>query len=590
MNSFKLASGLAMNHSKTCLINTGILLDQENICPELKDLKWPNSFGLLGIDFQKDFFKSDNNYHSPLKAINTEMTGWEYRLPTALGRVGIIKTCLLSKLTHMPICLPSPPEPFFAALDKKFHHFVWGVQSYKIKKDRMYAPYEEGGLRMIPIRDFWASLKLSWFGRAEGSQDLWVDIYKAILREDAGILSTSEVLNLGDAKILELAADLKSHPFWSEALTCLSKVKVGYHISHYDRLMSLPVTDTTLLSKRLDPQGYSTFSDNDIGFRDGKKVTVRDLIFPGTNIFKTKEMLESEGIYINTFLHENFILDRLEFAVKEILEKYDLGTWKDKRNTFASFVIRKCGTAPFRKLMGLHNKFSLMSDGICQRWEKRLEVKMSPEIWRKAFKSIHKGWCDPDHRYFQFKFLNLIVGVGEKLQFTKHNINPACTFCSLTNDVPPIETHEHLFFHCTTTEKLLDLLFEWKPIKILHGERWNIFEFLIWKKGSSRNHELVVNSVFIWVKYFIFSNRYNGTTPNFVALKKYISTNARDMHNILLYKGKSSDFSLIWLPEEYETLAVGYRPLTAAALSSLPILAEIPQFNTDFARESTEPE
>ena len=66
--------------------------------------------------------------------------------------------------------------------------------------------------------------------------------------------------------------------------------------------------------------------------------------------------------------------------------------------------------------------------------------------------------------------------------------------------------------------------------------------------------------------------------------------NARDMHNIMLYKGKSSDFSLIWLPEEYEILEKGYRPLTAAALSSLPNLTEIPQFNLDYARtESNEP-
>ena len=73
MEAFRLASGLAMNQSKTCLVNAGANLDQENLCPELNELQWPDSFRLLGINFTRDFNQSDNNYQLPLKAINTEL-------------------------------------------------------------------------------------------------------------------------------------------------------------------------------------------------------------------------------------------------------------------------------------------------------------------------------------------------------------------------------------------------------------------------------------------------------------------------------------------------------------------------------------
>ena len=269
----------------------------------------------------------------------------------------------------------------------------------------------------------------------------------------------------------------------------------------------------------------------------------------------------------------------------KVFAKHDnMGEWKDKRPTFKEFLLRKTGTAPFRNLLQVQKAFSLKEDGICQRWELRLESKLSSEMWRRAFRNIHKGWCDPDFRFFHFKHLNLILGVGEKLQHTKDRINPGCVFCSKSGRVPPIETNQHLFWFCESTSNLLDQLFDWEPIKILHGVRNNITEFMIYKQGFNRTHEMVINSIYTWTKYYLFSCRYNDSLPSFVALKKFVTKNARDINNILVFKGKNSDFSVLWAPEDFEKREKDYIMLTAAALSTLPIMADIPQFNRDFAR------
>ncbi len=107
---------------------------------------------------------------------------------------------------------------------------------------------------------------------------------------------------------------------------------------------------------------------------------------------------------------------------------------------------------------------------------------------------------------------------------------------------------------------------------------------MIYKQGFNRTHELVINSIYTWTKYFLFSCRYNDSLPSFVALKKFVIKNARDINNILVFKGKNSDFSVLWAPEDFEKREKDYIMLTAAALSTLPIMADIPQFNRDFAR------
>ena len=107
---------------------------------------------------------------------------------------------------------------------------------------------------------------------------------------------------------------------------------------------------------------------------------------------------------------------------------------------------------------------------------------------------------------------------------------------------------------------------------------------MIHKQGFNRTHEMVINSIYTWAKYYLFSCRYNDSLPNFVALKQFIIKNGRDINNILVFKGKNSDFSVLWSPEEFMKRDKDYIMLTAAALSSLPVMADIPQFNRDFAR------
>ena len=128
LSSFKCVSGLAVNLTKTAVMFIGPNQDAPPLCPDL-GLEWPGSFKLLGIIFTKALMQMSENYERPLAQIKAEAEKWIYRMPTTIARAEILKTSLMSKLTHFPIVLPHPTNAFFNNLKKTFNNFIWGGAS-----------------------------------------------------------------------------------------------------------------------------------------------------------------------------------------------------------------------------------------------------------------------------------------------------------------------------------------------------------------------------------------------------------------------------------------------------------------------------
>jgi hypothetical protein len=62
-------------------------------------------------------------------------------------------------------------------------------------------------------------------------------------------------------------------------------------------------------------------------------------------------------------------------------------------------------------------------------------------------------------REFIFKFYNNLLGLNTRVSHFNREIARACTFCTAMNKNPvPDETFEHLFFSCSVTENIRNLL------------------------------------------------------------------------------------------------------------------------------------
>ena len=160
-------SGLCMNLEKTQVVWIGSRKNSEvRFLTDLNFIWNPLKFKVLGVIFSTDVNNIVTlNFQGKLEDIRRLLAMWSRRYLTPYGKITVIKTLALSKLTFLFSSIPDPSPQFFIDLDKTLFDFLWDKKRSKIKRAAVVAPYDEGGLRMVDVASFAASLKISWLRR-----------------------------------------------------------------------------------------------------------------------------------------------------------------------------------------------------------------------------------------------------------------------------------------------------------------------------------------------------------------------------------------------------------------------------------------
>ena len=88
-----------------------------------------------------------------------------YRHLAPYGKIVIIKSLAISKLSHIALVVPNLPKKDLIKLEQILISFLWSNKSVKISKIDSFKPQTNGGLAMVDIATFWKSLKCSWLRR-----------------------------------------------------------------------------------------------------------------------------------------------------------------------------------------------------------------------------------------------------------------------------------------------------------------------------------------------------------------------------------------------------------------------------------------
>ena len=91
--------------------------------------------------------------------LETILNIWSARRLTLLGKITIIKSLALSQIVYLLSALPAP-QGILQKNNLLLYEFLWGSKSAKIKRTEMINEYDKGGLKMIDIHSFNASLKI----------------------------------------------------------------------------------------------------------------------------------------------------------------------------------------------------------------------------------------------------------------------------------------------------------------------------------------------------------------------------------------------------------------------------------------------
>ena len=164
---FQNLSGLKLNLEKSEIIPLGPYHLAETELPEsLSMLKINrNEFKTLGIWFCKNPQKSEHlNLDNRLEKMKNLIKIWKLRNLSWIGRIMIIKTIIISQITHLLSAIYIP-DSFLKELDRLIYSFLWNDKPAKIKNETISAPLSEGGLKMINIFTFHIAQKCMWIKR-----------------------------------------------------------------------------------------------------------------------------------------------------------------------------------------------------------------------------------------------------------------------------------------------------------------------------------------------------------------------------------------------------------------------------------------
>ena len=255
LNRFSKISGLTINQGKTQVLKIGGAADMPDLAPDL-GLKWVKELTILGINLMADPALTINNFEEKLGEVNSIFNKWQYRNLTVYGRIKIVKTLALSKLTHVVQIIPQLDEKRIKTLQKAVNDFIWkkGYQKKTVVDfETAQLPPWAGGLGIPNIGKFWDALQGNWIHRFFRAPDScpWKrlamrDLKTALHMPD---LELSDLTSITPRKIGTHAGNI-SNPFWRKIWNNLQGYTESYLTSSAteESLIEHVIWDSKLLT------------------------------------------------------------------------------------------------------------------------------------------------------------------------------------------------------------------------------------------------------------------------------------------------------------------------------------------------------
>ena len=528
LDVFASMSGLKVNIEKTNAVwiggNKG---RQKHLCTDI-NVKWvdaQDSFRVLGIDFVTNLEAMVTiNYNRVLMSISQLINQWSKRNLTVLGRVTIVKSLILSKLTFLILSLPDPPKAFIKELDTMLYKFIWKGGD-RVTRNQMIQTYSKGGVKMIDLCSYIAALKCTWIRRLLNT---WNSGWATLFSKVTGIKNVL-VLEGGHSSITDfLKAATKPNQFWINVLTAWNtfvkcnlpenredsltsvlwynhRIKVGKKYVHYKHWASKGVN---FVCDLLDEQGNFLTMEN---FKATFNVRTNFLEYGGI-IRAVKESFKS-------FLkgeNGNIFFPIIPFNFKTIL--------RDKKGSTCIYNILASAKRVVYKFI--------------DKWETKLNVNIPVSKWSVICNIPFMITTDCRLRWFQYRLVHRILGVKSFLYRIGKGDNDLCTFCQVET-----ETLVHLFCTCEIVSTFWKQFRDWIKndlnMELLLNNEAILF-------GIFNKNWGTLNLILLLCRYHIYKMKMNGGKPSLTLLQRDIQSYYSLEKYIFTTNGDTAKFHLKW--------------------------------------------
>ena len=489
LDKFGRVSGLLMNSDKTQAIWLGCK-KKSNIkyCPHLHMIWNPSRFKILGIWFTQDLSECATiNYNEKFSEVKILFKIWSQRIITPLGRVAVLKSVILSKLIHLWLLLPDPPDDLIQNLQNLCFQFIWNGKRDKISRKTSVKTIKQGGLNIPDIRNYICALKLSWIRRFSTTNHRWAKVAKVVYPflqnlEQYG----SEIVN----------KDPKTNPFWSHTFKAYKTFCSNIMPKTFDEMICEPIL-----------------------FNENIKI--------GNVMIKNTKLVENSMFLIGHYIKENGEFKSYDDVKKQPNLNIDFVTYNGWISAIKHYIRRNGITLEENKFVtkNITNAIQIIysvtkgsklyyeyltktnSDPkCCSTWSKKFNCEIS---WREVFQTVHMI-RDTQLKWLQIRIVHRIVATNVVLHAMGVKDTSNCTWCNNTRD-----SIEHFLWSCQYVQNFWSKLE--KLLREINNNTLNIKmsrDYIIFGVDNSFKTDSVLDFITTFAKSYIYKCKMNNSVPN----------------------------------------------------------------------------
>ena len=485
LKQFAIMSGLNINFEKTQAVwigsskGSGVrFLRDMNFCWD------PGIFRYLGILFSTRYREIVHlNYEGKLREITALLNTWSKRHLTPFGKITVLKTLAISKLTYLFVNLPDPDDLFLKELNNVFFKFLWNSKTSRIGRRHVCQSYLQGGLQMIDIFSFLSAMKISWLRRV-------IQVDSTVRKNVLMFFPNFEKLQFLGSEYANVLINDIYNPFWHDVL------------KHYKKLCV-----------KCKPIGINEFNAECIFYnvnitRGGHVVYVKSWL--ENNVYQVCHLLDENGSFftfedfrarfpniVTNFLHYRGIID----AIKKYRDL--LNVVSEPNYMIQGVKVWKTICIDNKSVQSILTSPELPA-AMC-KWNNYFEDLYWKEIFKKCFNTSN----DCQIKWFQYRLLYRILPTCRYLFLCKIVDSPQCSFCDSEE-----ETLYHLFWECQYVNIFWNELLRLMSTKCPILNNFSFTEQLV-LLGTQKNvkTDSVMDFVILLAKYFIYKCKWTKSIP-----------------------------------------------------------------------------
>ena len=529
-NFFKI-SGLKANIEKTHAVWFGSKCDSDTqLCPDL-NLNWTKTFCALGTIFDNKLENMEQNFDIALAKVKKILNNWKHRYLTPFGKITVIKSLILSKLTHLVLILPSLDIRKLKNIEKKMYEFLWDGKPNQVAAKIAILPSNRGGLNMVSIPEFWKSLKVSWLRRLTFSESFW----KYILEYNLLTLNVNmnNIFYAGNTYLSKLSEKI-TNPFWKEVIFSGSELLENSTFSDPNSFLLQPIIENSLFK-------YNRKNFTKIFFSGSQCIQVADFMSENSIHFCTLDEFNKKTKQNLSYLNFHSVKESIKSGLHKLNMNLGLSNIQCRpRQTLLSFLLlkQKIGCQHIYDIFMQKKFYKTSTSEIEAKWHKELNLIHSVETWNAYWRLYAKIKYFNNMKWLQYRILHHSLKTNHIVSKFLQNVTPECTFC-----LDKTETISHLFIKCSVSAEFWNAVkhfFEIQNISI------QLKESLVLFGNPQQPTDSVTNMIYLFGKMFIWKCRYSKINPCLNGFKNFLKDNLEILYEIYDMKNNIVEFDTRW--------------------------------------------